>query len=175
MRMPTVSRPAVSRSGTCGCFRQHQRQRPGPESSRQLLGALRPLAHQAARHLDGAHVNDQRTRRRPSFRGVDLRRSPPDPAHSRPARTRSRWEMRPVRPARIRAPARLISDGSLRQILFSIACDLAGVFANQERVHQPIQIAVQHAIHVADGELGAMILDHAGRAPARSCGSGCRS
>ena len=53
-------------------FRQHQRQRPGPKDPSQFFGALRPLAHQAARHFDGADMNNQRTRRRPALGGVDF-------------------------------------------------------------------------------------------------------
>src|ERR1700722_9224167 len=63
-------------------------------------------------------------------------------------------------PARIKAAARAISP-LVRQILFSVARDFARVFINQERVHHPIQVAVQYAIHIADGKLGAMILHHA--------------
>src|ERR1700693_2222592 len=66
-------------------------------------------------------------------------------------------------PARISAAARLISEASIRQILFSvfsIAGGLAGVFENQECMREPVQIAIQHAVHVADRKLGSMILDH---------------
>ena len=35
-------------------------ERAGPKAARQHFGARRPFAHQAARHFDGAHVNDQR-------------------------------------------------------------------------------------------------------------------
>ena len=53
-------------------LRQHQRQRPGPKFPGQFFGALRPLAHQATRHFDRTHMNNQRARRRPAFRGVDF-------------------------------------------------------------------------------------------------------
>src|ERR1700678_3700842 len=49
---------------------------------------------------------------------------------------------------------------SLGEIVFSIARDFARVLINQERVHQPIHVAIQHTIHVADGKLSAMIFDH---------------
>ncbi len=53
-------------------FRQYQCQRPRPKLSGQFFGLLRPVAHQRARHFDGAHVNDQWTLGRPAFRGVNL-------------------------------------------------------------------------------------------------------
>ncbi len=53
-------------------LRQHQGQRPGPEFPGQFFGALRPLAHQATRHFDRTHVNDQRAGRRPALSGIDF-------------------------------------------------------------------------------------------------------
>ena len=38
-----------------------------------------------------------------------------------------------------------------KELRSRITGDFAGVFIDQERVHHPIQVAVQHAIHVADG------------------------
>ena len=72
IRTPTVSNPAVNRSGTCGRFGKTSVSGPGQKTPRQPLGSLRPFPHQPARHLDRIHMDDQRARRRPAFRSVDL-------------------------------------------------------------------------------------------------------
>src|SRR5580698_2182326 len=60
-------------------------------------------------------------------------------------------------PERINCAARA---SSLREIFFSIARNLSGVLEYQECVHQSIQVAIQHAIHIADRKLGAMVFHH---------------
>ena len=78
------------------------------------------------------------------------------------------------RPARINSAARSIS-ALFREVFLAIAGDLAGVLIDEVGVHEFFKVAVEHAVHVADAELGAVVLDQTGTAPAHSCGSGCRS
>ena len=49
--------------GNVWLLRQYQRQRTGPKFRAKFFGALRPFAHQPARHFDGTHMDDQWTGR----------------------------------------------------------------------------------------------------------------
>src|SRR5579862_4824310 len=62
-------------------------------------------------------------------------------------------------PARIISAARAIS--LLWKVLFAIAGNFAGVLPHQERVHEAVDVAIEYAIDVADGEPAAQILHHA--------------
>jgi hypothetical protein len=48
-------------------LREDQRQRPGPESTRQEFGGARPVEGELLRHRDARDVNDQRAGMRPAF------------------------------------------------------------------------------------------------------------
>ena len=152
MRRPTVGSPAVTMSGMRRRFGSTSVSGPG-QTARQLLGRGRPSARQARapsrceRHARSAGwwqagplLEDFLDRRRHR-------------ARSRPARKRFPWETRPARrrgsAQRLAgsAPdrARAIPGGHL-----SIAGGLAGLAPYQIGVDQRIQIAVQHAVDIAD-------------------------
>src|SRR5579871_3779836 len=51
---------------------------------------------------------------------------------------------------------------SIREFVFSIVSgEPAGFLPDQESVYELIEIAIQHAVDVADGKLGAVVLDQA--------------
>src|SRR5579871_1891582 len=59
--------------------------------------------------------------------------------------------------------ARRISSGLLGEIIFCVAGSFAGLAENEVSVHERLQVAIENTINVTDGELGAMVLDHAVR------------
>ena len=155
-------------------FRQHQRQRPGPKFPRQFFGSLRPLAHQAARHFDGTHVNDQRARRRPALRGIDFfDRRGVERVGSQPV-DRLGWKCDQFARSD-QLPRRERSQPLLRQILFSVARDFAGVLdrpgtrASADPGRHPARDPRRRSKAWCDDP------SPSDTAPARSCGSGCRN
>src|SRR5690242_1647482 len=62
------------------------------------------------------------------------------------------------------AAARRMSSGSgcalFKELIFAVAHSLPGLAEYQVRVDERVEIAAEHAIHVSDGELSAVVLDH---------------
>ncbi len=57
--------------GDDGPFAHHQRERPGPERSREGFGALGPPLREGARRFDVGNVHDERVDARTTFRFID--------------------------------------------------------------------------------------------------------
>src|ERR1051325_5996962 len=58
------------------------------------------------------------------------------------------------------SPRRIFAAASLIERLIFVGGRLAGLPKHQIGVDQRVEIAIQHAVDVADGQLGAMVLDH---------------
>ena len=82
----------------------------------------------------------------------------------------SLWLVRARCEARSRLPRFFHNFGGLRhgiapifslfrEFIFPVARRFARVLVNQKRVHQPVHISIQHAIHIADRKLSAMVFD----------------
>src|SRR6266851_1281184 len=56
-------------------------------------------------------------------------------------------------------PSRIRAAASLMEIIFAVGRGLAGFAEYKECVDQGVQIAVQHAVHVAHGKFRPMILN----------------
>src|SRR5258706_16215306 len=65
-------------------------------------------------------------------------------------------------PAQMRRAASAIAL-LLGEVILGVARRLAGLAEDKIRVHQRLQLAIQHTVYVANRELGAMILNQAVR------------
>ena len=136
-----------------GALRDHQRQRAGPVAARKGFGRVRPDGGQGARHLDGIDVDDQRAGPRAALGGEDARHR--GGVQRVGAQAVDRFGGKRHQSSRRGSGRR--ARRSLRthsgSLVLVVAGDLAGLAPDQVGVDQRLQIAFQHAVHIAEASL----------------------
>src|SRR5579885_3120077 len=157
-RMPTVSRPAVTCSGMRRCLGRTRFSGPGQERRARVsaVGGHSATMTRAMSMEDTCTMTGL-------VGGRPLASKIRATADSSRALAPSPYTVSvgnaTRRPARSSAAARTMSSCSLRDILFPVAGGFSRFAPHQKRVDELVNVAVQHAIHVADGQLAAQILD----------------